>query len=177
MKSRELEISLHSGSPGEAATRDQLERLLQEHDLSQWIFTRRVSIAEGEIPHSHPLLTINTRYLNDDLAQVATFLHEQFHWLVASTAEERVRGALEDFRATFPDIPAAPPEAAHDRESTYLHLVVCDLEFEAMSAVFGASGARGLLKSWPFYTWIYQQVLSNPEVRKINERHGFRLKP
>ncbi|HWM90571.1 MAG TPA: hypothetical protein VN493_07375 [Thermoanaerobaculia bacterium] len=39
-----LEIELKQGSPDEARTRDQLLRLLQEHDLGRWIFTRKVMI-------------------------------------------------------------------------------------------------------------------------------------
>jgi hypothetical protein len=40
-----------------------LERLLKQYDLSKWIFTRKVIIDQGEIPHSHPVLTLHTRHL------------------------------------------------------------------------------------------------------------------
>ena len=39
-----IEIELKKGSPEEARTRDQLQRLLREHDLERWIFTRKVVI-------------------------------------------------------------------------------------------------------------------------------------
>ncbi|NJM35541.1 MAG: bifunctional phosphoribosylaminoimidazolecarboxamide formyltransferase/IMP cyclohydrolase [Rhodomicrobium sp.] len=43
---------------------------------------RAVRIQSRVIPHSHPVLTLNTQYVEDDTAQTATFLHEQFHWFL-----------------------------------------------------------------------------------------------
>ena len=37
-------------------------------------------IETGVIPHSHPVLTLNTQYIDRDTLQIATFVHEQLHW-------------------------------------------------------------------------------------------------
>ena len=82
-----LSIRLHSGTPLEERGREQLLRLLYTHDLQKWLFTRDVLIQDGVIPHSHPVLTLNTRYLDDDTAQLATFVHEQLHWFLTDHVE------------------------------------------------------------------------------------------
>ncbi len=46
------------GTPREAATRDQLQRLLKTYDLSPWFFTKALVIDEKAIPFSHPVLTL-----------------------------------------------------------------------------------------------------------------------
>jgi hypothetical protein len=77
-----IDIRLQSGTPLEERGRDQLRRLLRTYDLHKWLFTRDVLIQSGVIPHSHPVLTLNTRYVDDDTAQLATFVHEQLHWFL-----------------------------------------------------------------------------------------------
>ena len=82
-----LRIRLHSGTPLEERGRDQLHRLLHTYDMQKWLFTHDVLVQSGVIPHSHPVLTLNTRYLDDDTAQLATFVHEQLHWLLTDHVE------------------------------------------------------------------------------------------
>jgi hypothetical protein len=68
---------LATGSPREALTEQQLRRLLREYAVWDWIFTYDIRIETRVIPHSHPTLTLNTRYLDDDDRLMATFVHEQ----------------------------------------------------------------------------------------------------
>jgi hypothetical protein len=75
-----LSISLKHGDAKERATERQLDRLLSQYDLSQWIFTTSVVIDEDAIPHSHPILTLHARHLKDDDLLLSTFVHEQAHW-------------------------------------------------------------------------------------------------
>src|SRR5687768_11798227 len=78
-----LKITLANSTPAEQQTRDQLERLLKTYDLSKWIITRSVMIDEKTaIPHSHPVLTLNTRHVKDDELMLSTFVHEQMHWFL-----------------------------------------------------------------------------------------------
>src|SRR5690242_10916965 len=82
-----IDIRLHTGTPLEERGRDQLRRLLRTYDLHKWLFTRDILIQSGVIPHSHPVLTLNTRYLVDDTAELATFVHEQLHWFLTDHVE------------------------------------------------------------------------------------------
>jgi hypothetical protein len=166
----ELHIALKHGSEAEQATADQLRRLVKERDVQRWILTRDIIVEEKAIPNSHPVLTVNVQYRENDDALLATFLHEQFHWLEEGNAE--FKAAMQAFAEIYPKAPAGPPEGARDLESTYRHLVVCDLEYQAMTILVGEAKARQILAANRHYIWIYDRVLNDPRVRQINLRHG-----
>ena len=71
-----VEITLARGLPAEDSARAQVYRLLRTYDLRPWLFTRQLRIERGAIPHSHPVLTLNTRYLDHDVGQLSAFIHE-----------------------------------------------------------------------------------------------------
>src|SRR5438128_767533 len=75
-----IEIRLVNGSAPEEAARVQLERVLGKWDLSRWFFTHTVQIDSGAVPHSHPILTLNTGSLSNDSIKAKGFVHEQLHW-------------------------------------------------------------------------------------------------
>lgn len=170
--SERIEIALEHDSERERATRDQLRRVLADYDVERWTFTERVRIAQDEIPHSHPVLTLHTRALGAPVQQLSTYLHEQFHWWVAADPEAE-EAAIAAFRERFPQVPAGGPEGARDEYSTYLHLIVCDLEYQAMADQVGEAAAREILEASTHYTWIYHTVLNDPTVREVNLAHGF----
>lgn len=171
----ELEITLAHGSVAEQEIADQLRRLVREYDVAGWIMTARVHVDERSIPHSHPVLTVHTRHRGDDHGLLATFLHEQFHWL--EEGNPAFRAAMDELARLYPDAPDRGPEGARDRESTYRHLVVNDLEFQAMTLLVGEARAREVLGANRHYTWIYDRVLNDPRVREITTRHALRLEP
>ena len=165
-----LIIELAGGTEAEAAVAAQLRGLVDRYDIGGWIRTDRVRIEEGTNPHSHPVLTLHTRHRGDDHALLSTFLHEQFHWLEDGNPD--FRAAMERFAEIWPDAPAGSPEGARDRESTYRHLVVCDLELQAMESLVGSARAREILGANRHYTWIYRTVMEDPRVREVNRAHG-----
>jgi len=144
----------------EDKARSELYALHEKYDIERWIFTREIIVKSGGFPHSHPVLTVNTRYIGDETGTLSTYLHEQFHWYLEEN-KSAVEAAINDLRKTFPDIPKKRPQAARDEYSTYLHLIVCVLEFDALVVLFGEEKARKELKSKNYYTWIYKQVLDN----------------
>jgi hypothetical protein len=172
--SEALEIQLHSGTSLEERGRDQLRRLLHTHNVRKWLFTRRVLIQSGVIPQSHPVLTLNTRYLDDDTAQLATLVHEQIHWFLTDHLERTKTGAaLAELRALYPTVPTELPTGARGERSTYLHLIVCTLELQALTELLGEPRARQQLESWAHYTWVYRTVLTDTErLGGVLSRHG-----
>jgi hypothetical protein len=104
-----LSISLTHGDAKERATQNQLERLLSQYDLTQWIFTTSVVIDEDAIPHSHPILTLHTRHLRDDDLLLSTFIHEQAHWFFDQHHSDAAK-ALSELRGLYPSIPVGFPE-------------------------------------------------------------------
>ena len=75
----------------------------------------------------------------------------------------------------FPEVPSSREGGARDDESTYRHLLVCDLELQAMTRLIGEDAARKVMASWTHYEWIYDTVLTDPRVREVVTRHGFAL--
>jgi hypothetical protein len=156
-----LEIALKQGTPDEARTRDQLQRLLATYDLSPWIYTKSIIIDERAIPFSHPVLTLHTRHAKDDELLLSTFVHEQFHWFLTER-REATEQAIGDLRKLFPAVPAGGTAGARDEYSTYLHLLVCYLEQQADLQLLGELKTRQVMEFWAtdHYTWVYQTVLS-----------------
>jgi hypothetical protein len=57
----EVQITLALGTAAEAEKLEELQGLLKQYDLGDWVWTRRVVIEGGAIPHSYPVLTLNTK--------------------------------------------------------------------------------------------------------------------
>lgn len=159
-----IEISLKNNTRDEIQTKEQLQRLLKTYDLSKWIFTKSVVIDEKTaIPHSHPVLTLNTRHIKDDELLVSTFVHEQIHWHLEQKDKE-AEEAIKELRLMFPKVPSKGPEGARDENSTYLHLLVIYLEYRAIREAFGELKGKQIMDFWStdHYTWIYKTVLERP---------------
>jgi hypothetical protein len=168
-----VSVSLATGVEREGVARDQLLRLLSRYDLRKWQFTNRVRMQHGVIPHSHPVLTLNTRYLDDDALALSTYLHEQLHWFV--WRHSGTRAALAELRQRYPSPPVAPPEGAGDVRSSYLHYLVCYLEYVALIEVLGAEEARRVIafRCTDYYTEIYKAVLRDFDaIGEIARRHN-----
>ncbi|HEX9853293.1 MAG TPA: hypothetical protein VGA68_09780 [Woeseiaceae bacterium] len=166
-------IGLANGTEAEATMAAELRALIGKYDVEPWILTRSVLIDENQIPHSHPILTIHTRHIGEELELLATFVHEQLHWLDQEPWRADFEAAMQDFEAQFPEAPSAAEGGARDVQSTYRHLLVCDLEYQAMTALVGAATARETLAATRHYQWIYHTVLNDRRVREIALRRGF----
>jgi hypothetical protein len=173
-----LQISLKNNSEKENQKKAQTERLLKQYNLSKWLFTKSILIDEKtRIPHSHPVLTLNTDQLDDDTGAVSIFIHEQIHWFEEANAAARDK-AIEELKVMYPEAPGGPPEGARDRYSTYLHLIVCYLEYQGMKELVGNEKAKQVIEasSKRFYRWIYRTVLSDePKLRAVVEKHGLKI--
>ena len=139
--------------------------------------TKRIKLGTGtaNLSHSHPVLTLNTRFVDDDRKQLAMFLHEQFHWYTFERGDQ-MGAATAEVRERFPTVPVGKPEGAHSEFSTYIHLIVCYLELQAVTELQGESFARESLAANKNYTWIYEQVLSDDGfIKGVLQRHGLSL--
>src|SRR5665213_2810581 len=58
-----------------------VESICKKYDVPA--FTQEVSVEKGSVPHSHPVLTLNTR-AKDERSILSTLVHEQFHWYAQS---------------------------------------------------------------------------------------------
>ena len=155
-----VDITLKQGSKQEEQTKAQLQRLFKTYDVAKWVFTKAVLIDEKSIPHSHPVLTLNTRHSRDDELLLSTFVHEQSHWFLTQN-HKNTEEAKKELRVLFPKVPVSFPEGATDEDSTYLHLIVIYLEYRADRELLGELKARQVMDFWAsdHYTWIYKTVL------------------
>jgi hypothetical protein len=177
--------------------REQLRRILATYDLDPWIITNEVKIEEEVDPHSKPILTLNTNFLDSDKMQLAIFIHEQAHWLPF----EKQVAAGEDLAELFPDINGMPnmEDVSGERrerlieiqQRIYRHIVVGWVEFDGMVELVGEEEARRIIKEKnsrfveePYsnlaktFLWYFDRVLEDTEaVGRVLARHDLIITP
>lgn len=166
-KDEPVVVNTFNNTPTEQRTKAALLRLLDQYDLEPYLYTKEIMVQDSVIPHSHPVLTVNT---NDttDLLVLSTLLHEQMHWY-SLYLEEKSETFISTMKERYPEVPTSLPEGGHSEESTYLHLLVNYLEYEALRRVTGVEQAEEVMKHWTthHYTWIYKTVLE--DYAQLNE--------
>ncbi len=167
-KDVEISIDLEWVQNGAERAVSLLQELRETYELTRFEFTDKIRIAPLEIPHSHPVLTLNTRYISGDhqtnLKFLSVYLHEQFHWGLCGLPDGRVETLKECLRTLYPGFHKEPLEGARDEESSYLHLIVNWLEFNALSQLIGMEEARQIMLEFDIYTHIYQTVVVDYEM-------------
>lgn len=149
-----LEIVEITPNKWTAITKQNMLHLAQVYDLRPFLFTKKIHIQSQVIPHSHPVLTINTRNAEKPKKILSVWLHEELHWWALQNKKE-MNLAIKELKKIYPQAPAA--------KSTYLHLIICHLEMKALVFYLGEKEAReiitGIMKNDKIYPWIYYQIL------------------
>jgi len=170
-----LKIKTKNSLPLEEQRKEQMERLAKQYDLKKYTITRDILIERGAINHSHPVLTLNLRFLdNDDLA-LSAYVHEQAHWLLTDRFRMDNPALFDDLHRTFPNLEIRVPEGDGELRSSYFHIAVCMLEWHAMEELVVPERARKVIewKQRDHYKAIYSVVLDQREqVESILNRHG-----
>jgi hypothetical protein len=167
-----IQIELASSSDSEQRLQRRLSKVLLRYGprLRRWQFTDRVVLDDKTISHSHPILTIGAgpKAVRTDTGLLAVYLHEQIHWFLSEHAIG-LRRALRELRAMYPQVRVGAKEGgARDEKSTYLHLLVCTLEYDALRSIIGKASSTRLLSSKPYYEWIYKTVVRDfKEIRRL----------
>jgi hypothetical protein len=147
-----------------ALTKQNLFHLAKVYDLKPFLYTKKIHIQSFVVPHSHPVLTLNTRNAEKPQQLLSSWLHEEFHWWTSSKSADTLL-AIADLKKTWPKVEAG---AAADIQSTYLHLIVCYLEYRSLVHFLGEGPAKDLIGSLAakdkIYPWIYMQVLQKENV-------------
>lgn len=89
------------------------------------------------------------------------------------TGAQDFLAAMQDFEGLFPVVPSSANGGARDEQSTYRHLLVCDMELQALTTLVGQTAARETLAQMTNYEWIYDKVLNDPRIREVTLSHGF----
>lgn len=169
-----LNIKTAHGYPLEEQRKEQMERLARNYDLKKYTITRDVVIERGAMNHSYPVLTLNLRFLdNDDLA-LSAYVHEQGHWLLVERHRDDNPRLFEDLHSAFPNLDIRAPEGDGELRSSYFHIAVCMLEWQAMEELVGPEQARRVIewKHGDHYKSIYSILLhQRPEVEAVLNRY------
>ena len=159
----ELTITIDLSTVENSALRARalLQDLRERYNLARFEFTKAVRIAPYEIPHSHPVLTLNTLYVDREDNFLSTYLHEQIHWYLSDHREAELDQAIQALKLRYPEVPSAESEGARSEYSIYLHLVVNWLEIEATAQLIGRDEALRLFDDPVVYRWIYRTVVKD----------------
>lgn len=150
------------------------------YDLSPWLFTTRLVIDEDATPHSHPVLTLGTRFaVRSPLGVLSAFIHEQIHWFLTSKEREAMV-AIDELRRLYPDLAPDASEREEDEFSTYQHLIVNYLELGSLRRLVGDAEARRIVEETAavLYGRIYRTVLrEEAKIRPVIDKNGLGLPP
>ena len=154
-----IKITTKSNTPKETHVKAELESLLDKYDVSKYSFSEKVIVETGVVPHSHPIITINERTYPTKEHILLLYIHEQLHWYLEKH-KNNVEQLIGELKKSYKNVPVGFPDGARDEYSTYLHLVLCPLEYKAAKDLFGDKTALVELKflQTDHYRWIYQTV-------------------
>ena len=171
-----IDIDLDHAEREAERLRALLAALRRRHDLARFEYTRHVQIVPASPTHSHPILTLGTRFAETEDLFLATYLHEQMHWYLwrlGGPDHDPVAPVFDELVRRYPKAPIKLPEGARNYEQTYVHLVVCWLEVQALSELIGRERARMLAETNWGYRWIYRTVLADFDaLGALFEEHG-----
>jgi hypothetical protein len=174
-KTPKLNLTLAHNSPAEEKRKEQIERLAANYDLEKYTITRDIVIDQQAINHSAPVLTLNLRFLDNDDRALSAYVHEQAHWVLMERHRGEVREMLPELKRMFPDLPIAAPQGDGNEGTSYIHLVVLMLEWQALENLIGADRARGVMefKRQDHYKALYSTVMENrPQMEKFLRRYN-----
>ena len=132
-------------------------------NLARYEYTHRVAVAPGLVPHSHPVLTLNTISI-EPLAVLSQYLHEQMHWYATWFSHTQIPAWQSIWSALEQRYPAPPrgfPEGGQDDDSSRLHLIVNWLEVEAVANTLDRKQAVDVARNAPVYRSLYRIVLDD----------------
>ena len=163
-------------SPSAPASNSPVEACGFGHDLWRFEYTRLVQIVPAGPTHSHPILTLGTRFAETEDHLLATYLHEQMHWYLwrlGGPDHDPVAPFFDELVRRYPKAPTTLPEGARSYEQTFMHLVVCWLEIAAVAELIGRARAEALCQTQWGYRWIYRTVLKDWEaLGALYREHG-----
>jgi hypothetical protein len=162
-KTPKLNLTLAHNSPAEEKRKEQIERLAANYDLEKYTITRDIVIDQQAINHSAPVLTLNLRFLDNDDRALSAYVHEQAHWVLMERHRGEVREMLPELKRMFPDLPIAAPQGDGNEGTSYIHLVVLMLEWQALENLIGSDRAGAVMefKRQDHYKALYATVMEN----------------
>jgi len=174
-KTPKLNITLKHNSAGEQKRKEQIERLAEKYDLAKYTITRDLVIDQEAANHSSPVLTQNLRFLDNDDRALSAYVHEQAHWLLMERHRGQARQMLPELIRLYPNIDITRPHCDGYQGSSYMHLVVLMLEWQALEDLLGVDRARAVMefKRQDHYKDLYATVMDHRnDMKGFLQRYG-----
>ncbi|WP_143323438.1 hypothetical protein [Cognaticolwellia aestuarii] len=174
-----IEFTTEHNTESEKMTIELIKSLNKAHDLTKWQFSNVIHINKKAIPHSHPVLTLHTRHNKPkeiDLL-LSTYLHENIHGYL-DAHQTKLADIIAVLKKRFPNVAVGYPEGASDEYSTYLHIVVCFLELDAIRQLLSEARYNKVINFWQkdHYTWIYKLIDEHDnEIAMLIKQHKLLL--
>lgn len=172
-----LSLDIEEVTPNTATAQTRLEilHLARKYDLSSFLYTKRIIInPKLDKTKWRPVIILNTRYKDHPQRLLAQLLHEELHWWMRDH-KQNVQIAIPELKAAFKGAPVI--KGSKDRDSTYRHLLICWMEFRAISKYMGEETAIEVLKHFVAerrFPWIYGKVLrDHKKIEKIVRNYEF----
>jgi hypothetical protein len=174
-KTPTLNITLKHDSEGEQKRKAQIQRLAEVYDLAKYTITRDIVIDQQAMNHSSPVLTQNLRFLDNDDRALSAYVHEQAHWLLMERHHGEARQMLPELIHMYPNIDVMPPYGDGNQGTSYMHLVVLMLEWQALEDLIGIDRARAVMefKRQDHYKDLYKTVMDHrQQMEGFLKRYG-----
>lgn len=128
-----------------------IKEICRNYDLP--LFTKEIIVEKGAIPHSHPILTLNTR-VRDRRLLLATLVHEQFHWYVQN--HQQYNECISYLKSKYED------DGEHNKSGTYPnsyweHIIVCLNTRNYLKNILSSEDVG----------WVYEQWQPYPTLEKL----------
>ena len=167
-----LNIRLQHNSSEEFARMQQIQQLAKQYDLSKYTITRDLMIDRNAINHSSPVLTLNLMFRDNDDRTLSLYLHEQAHWLLMTRHHKETPEMFAELTRLYPNIEINPPYGDGNRRTSYLHLPVLMLAWQALEDLIGVKRAQEVMKNHDHYKDLFATVIKHrPEMEEFLKRY------
>lgn len=156
--SYETTIDMREAEARANEAKDLLQTLRTKYDLARYEFTRAVRIAPFEEPHSHPVLTIVPAIDRDEQMFIATYVKQQVKRYLLDHRSLQVDQALERLAGQYPHHPAPDQPWSEGLSDLHFDLIVCLLELNVISDLFGDDIARKRVEATGGRRWCYREA-------------------
>ena len=109
---------------------------------------------------------IKNKLLLSLLITVAYSVSTQIQNLKITVDRNNKFKAVEELKEKYPDAPFGSNQGGYNKMSTYFHLIVNYLEYDAIKQLAGSRAAKTILKKRYYYKWIYKQIINDPSYFK-----------
>lgn len=148
-----IKITTKNNLAEELKVRNILTNLLGKYPLP--IFTADILVEKGVVPHSHPILTLNTRDV-DPLVILQTFVHEQFHWF--ATGHSNYDTCIEYLKKKYIDNGECNKFGTYPN-SFWEHIIVCFNTRMYLSNIISNNEITYIYSKWQAYPQTEQLIL------------------